>query len=74
MENKSAITEFREARDGMTLEAFGKLFDPPVNKSTVMRWELGQLTPKRAIEIERVTGIRRADLMPEIFAVPEAAE
>lgn len=51
----------------MSLEQFGKLFEPPVDKSTVLRWERGQITPKRAVEIERITGIQRSDLLPEFF-------
>ncbi|WP_246723482.1 hypothetical protein [Rhizobium sp. ARZ01] len=58
----------------MSLEAFGQLFTPAVDKSTVLRWERGNVTPKRAIEIERVTGISRHVLLPEFFGVPEAAE
>ncbi len=63
----SPISDYRESHDRMSLEAFGKLFDPPVDKSTVLRWEKGQITPARAIEIEGVTGIGRAQLLPEIF-------
>lgn len=75
MEQKSQITKFREERDRMSLEQFGKLFTPAVDKSTVLRWERGQITPRRAIEIESVTGISRNALMPEFFgAVTEAAE
>ncbi len=59
----------------MTLEEFGKLFEPPVDKSTVSRWERGLLNARRAIEIERVTGISRRELLPDVFAfAPEPAE
>lgn len=76
MEQKSQITKFREERDRMSLEQFGKLFTPAVDKSTVLRWERGQITPRRAIEIESVTGISRNVLMPEFFGAvaTEAAE
>jgi len=73
MEHKSEITKYREKHDRMSLEQFGKLFTPAVDKSTVLRWERGQITPRRAIEIEGVTGIKRHLLMPEFFA-PAAAE
>lgn len=75
MERSSEITKYREAHDGMSLEAFGRLFTPPVDKSTVLRWERGQITPRRAIEIEGVTGIPRNVLLPEFFGAkhPENA-
>lgn len=75
MQNTSPITKYREENgiDGkaMSLETFGKLFTPAVDKSTVMRWERGNVSPRRAIEIEQTTGIRRSDLLPQFF---EAAE
>lgn len=73
MEQTSEITKYREAHDRMSLEQFGKLFTPAVDKSTVLRWERGQITPRRAIEVESVTGIPRTKLLPEFFQ-PEAAE
>lgn len=51
----------------MTLEQFGKLFKPAVDKSTVLRWERGNVTPARAVEIERVIGIPRAAICPAVF-------
>jgi hypothetical protein len=74
MEQTSKITKYREDNGGMSLEAFGKLFTPPVDKSTVLRWERGQITPRRAIEVEGVTGISRKALLPEFFGSPETAE
>ncbi|MDW9588685.1 helix-turn-helix domain-containing protein [Sinorhizobium meliloti] len=80
METKQAITPaialYRGKHDGMTLAEFGKLFTPPVDKSTVSRWERGQISPKRAVLVERVTGIPRHALLPEVFGSPvtEAAE
>ena len=70
MERTSPITLYRAGKDGMSLEEFGKLLSPPVDKSTVLRWESG-FTPvptKRLDEIERLTGISRHELRPEIFA------
>lgn len=59
----------------MSLEQFGKLFTPAVDKSTVLRWERGRLSPERAVEIETVTGISRCLLRPDIFlSSVEAAE
>lgn len=75
MKKITEITKYREEHDGMSLEAFGKLFTPPVDKSTVLRWERGQITPRRAMEIESVTGISRSALLPELFGAkqPETA-
>lgn len=67
MEQASPISRYREDNEKMTLEQFGKLFTPPVDKSTVLRWERGQITPGRAIEVEIVSGISRHDLRPDIF-------
>ncbi|MGZ2472557.1 hypothetical protein ACVI1N_000848 [Sinorhizobium medicae] len=80
MDTKAAITPaialYREKHDRMTLEEFGKLFRPPVDKSTVLRWERGKITPLRAVMVEQVTGIPRQALLPEVFGplVSEAAE
>jgi hypothetical protein len=74
MKNKSPISLYREEHDRMSLEQFGKLFSPPVDKSTVLRWERGQISPRRAIEVEAVIGVSRATLLPEVFSIPEAAE
>lgn len=64
---KSPITKFRKTNGDMTLEAFGKLFKPAVDKSTVLRWENGKLPVRRILEIERVTGIDRRALAPKMF-------
>lgn len=74
MGNKSPITKFRKAKDGMTLEDFGKLFKPAVDKSTVSRWERGHLPVSRILEIEKVTGINRRLLAPKMFKGLEVAE
>lgn len=78
MSHTSAITKYREENgiDGkaMSLETFGKLFTPAVDKSTVMRWERGNITPRRAIEIEQVTGLKRHELLPEFFSVRDDRE
>jgi len=73
MENISKITEYRKSNGQMSLEQFGKLFIPAVDKSTVLRWERGSITPRRAIEIESVTNIPRNLLLPEFFA-PHSAQ
>jgi hypothetical protein len=71
---KSPITKFRQDHGDMSLEAFGKLLRPPVDKSTVLLWENGQLPFRRVLEIEKVTGIDRRKLAPKMFRGLEAAE
>ena len=57
----------------MSQEAFGALFEPAVDKSTVHRWENGsvRITAERAISIEAVTGIPRHVLRPDVFGAPK---
>ena len=73
MSKSSPITKYRENK-GLTLEAFGELFKPAVDKSTVLRWEKGKLPYRRALEVEKVTGIDRRKLVPAMFKGLERAE
>ena len=52
-------------------EDLGAMFDPPFAKSSIHRWETEGVPLERVLEIEKVTGISRADLAPEFFAEPE---
>lgn len=40
-----------------------------VSESAVIKWRYGQkqALPQRAVDIERLLGVKRADLMPTIF-------
>jgi len=58
------LTDYR-TDNNLSLEALGEKFG--VNKSTVLRWEEGQVTAERAVEIEAITGIPRQKLRPDIF-------
>lgn len=42
-----------------------------VNKTTLLRWEDGtvQIPPDRVIEVERITGISRHELRPDLSAI-----
>lgn len=67
---KSPLTVYRETqKKPLTLEAFGKMFEPSVDKSTVLRWERDGIPLNRVVEIEAVTGISRTKLMPDLFEV-----
>lgn len=61
------LTLYR-AENNLSLEALGAKFG--VNKTTVMRWEDGQVTAERAVEIEAALGIPRSKLRPDIFGKP----
>jgi len=69
---ESPITGYRREHN-LTLEAFGALFEPAVHNSSVLRWERGDVSGERALLIEKVTGIRREDLCPLLFAGMERA-
>jgi len=71
--DESPITRYRAARN-LTLEAFGRLLS--LNKSTVLRWERAGVPVARVLDIERLTGISRHELRPDIFgpAPSEAAQ
>jgi hypothetical protein len=69
--SKSAISSYRTEHD-LTLEGFGNLFRPPVDKSTVLRWEQRRVPAERVPEIERVTGIPRARLRPDLYKAEAA--
>lgn len=46
------------------------MFDPPFAKSSIHRWETEGVPLERVLEIEKVTGIPRAELAPQFFAQP----
>ena len=66
-DTKHPLTAYREANQ-KTLEALGQDLGG-VNKSTILRWESGDvLIPiERPDDLERVTGISRTQLRPDIF-------
>ena len=41
-----------------------------VNKSTVTRWAERGVPPERVLDIERLTGISRHELRPDLFGPP----
>lgn len=58
------LTQYRTTNN-KTLEDISEALG--VHKSTVLRWEQGQVPPGRVIDVERITGIPRAKLRPDIF-------
>lgn len=68
MANETAFARYRK-NNGKTLEATAEVFS--VDKKTILRWEKGTtLIPvKRLHEVERVTGIPRHELRPDLMAM-----
>lgn len=64
-----AITELRNFREGKTLDDAARALG--VNRTTLLRWEEGtvQIPPERVIEIERITGISRHKLRPDLSRI-----
>ena len=44
-----------------------------VDKSTVSRWHENGVPPLRVLEVERVTGISRHDLRPDVYPLETEA-
>lgn len=44
-----------------------------VDKATVTRWAQKRIPAERVVEVERLTGIPRHDLRPDIYPAPENA-
>lgn len=64
--NKKALAEAVKAAGGR--RALADALN--VSESSVIKWERGERTPlpNRAVLIERLFGVKRARLMPDIFA------
>lgn len=62
----SPITAFRKSIR-MSLEDFGKLMNPCVDKSTVSRWERSRIPAERMADVARVIGVPLEKLRPDIF-------
>jgi len=62
---ETPLRRFRAARK-LSLTAAADLFG--VHKTTFLRWERSGIVPvSRIVEIERVTGIPRHEIRPDIF-------
>ncbi|MFC6487329.1 YdaS family helix-turn-helix protein [Nitratireductor sp. GCM10026969] len=72
-EAKHPLKAHRE-ETGDTLEKLARHLN--VHKTTIMRWENGEvLIPvDRLADVERITGIPRHDLRPDIFGAAPAKE
>lgn len=66
MTQKTAFPEFRK-NTGKTLDGVAEVFG--VNRRTIIRWEKGAppIPTNRLDEAEKITGIPRNKLRPDIF-------
>jgi DNA-binding transcriptional regulator YdaS (Cro superfamily) len=60
----SPLRSFREGKN-LSLEQLAEQFG--VHKTTVMRWEGRRVPAERVAEVERVTGLSRGHLRPDLF-------
>ena len=68
MSNPNPLRKYRLSCDPpLTLGRLAACFSPPVNKSTVLRWEEERVPAERVIEVERVTGVPRSELRPDLY-------
>jgi hypothetical protein len=73
MNDVSPLTRFRLAQTPkVTLEMLGSRFAPPLHKATILRWERSGIPAERVLEVERITGVSRHQLRPDLFG--EAAQ
>lgn len=72
MTQKTAFPEFRKST-GKTLDGVAEAFG--VNRRTIIRWEKGEppIPTSRLDEAEKITGIPRAKLRPDVFGQQEGA-
>jgi DNA-binding transcriptional regulator YdaS (Cro superfamily) len=61
------LTQYR--RDaGLTLQELGDRLN--VGRAAVCKWERRQIPAERVLEIERVTGVPRHELRPDLYPPP----
>jgi DNA-binding transcriptional regulator YdaS (Cro superfamily) len=70
MDSQPSIRGYRETQ-GVRLDDLAARLG--VNKSTLWRWEEGQVPAERVLEVERVTGVSRHALRPDVFG-PQPSE
>jgi DNA-binding transcriptional regulator YdaS (Cro superfamily) len=66
----SPLKRYRLAQNA-SLGDLGSVFG--IDKSTVMRWENGRVPAERVLEVERITGVSRHDLRPDLYPREERA-
>lgn len=68
METEAALIRYRRAMQIKQAELAAKLgVQPPA----LSKWERGRVPAERVLDIERITGIPRHELRPDIYPEPE---
>lgn len=70
MEKPTSLRAYRAA-ENLTLDQLAIRFG--VHKTTILRWEEGDISANRAVEVEQKTGIPRWRLRPDLWDAPEMA-
>jgi len=65
---RNPLRRYRLAAE-LSLETLALSFG--VNKTTVLRWEEGRVPAERVLHIERITGVSRHDLRPDLYPASE---
>ena len=66
--SRNPLRRYRLAAE-LSLETLALSFG--VNKTTVLRWEEGRIPAERVLHIERVTGVPRHRLRPDLYPASE---
>lgn len=66
MIEQSPLAQYREA-NRKTLDELGTALG--VDKSTMLRWERGRVPAERVLDVERLTGISRDVLRPDLAKI-----
>lgn len=66
MEKTHPLTHWRKA-NGITQAAFGQMLKPTVGDAAITKWEKGRVPAERVLDVERVTGIPRSRIRPDIY-------
>lgn len=64
------FTELLESR-GLRMAGLARAIG--VNKSTITRWAAGRVPAERVLDVERVTGVPRHELRPDLYPAPTLA-
>ncbi|MBA5778239.1 helix-turn-helix domain-containing protein [Stappia sp. F7233] len=65
-----ALTKYRKA-NCLTLDDVSRQLS--VTRATVCKWEKGRIPAERVLEVERVTGVPRHHLRPDLYPLDEPA-
>lgn len=70
MSTEPPLRLYREA-NGHSVASLARLVG--VNRSTFLRWEERRVPAERVLDVERVTGVPRHELRPDLYPAPTLA-